>query len=199
MVIREMSRGECLRLLASARVARLACSYENQPLVVPVYLTYHRPSSGEEWLYGFTTFGQKVAWMQANPQVCVEVDEVTACDQWVSVIAHGRYEELPETPPYDEERFRAWQILKTRPVWWQPASKAWEVRAHGNRAEPFIPVYYRIRIDRITGREATRDGEDAISHAVPSPSTVRWVWLYKTLRRVVTGYCSETETVNIND
>jgi len=38
MVIREMSREECLRVLAGARLARLACAHENQPYVVPVYL-----------------------------------------------------------------------------------------------------------------------------------------------------------------
>src|ERR1700730_11510279 len=104
MVIREMSREECFRVLAGARLARLACAYENQPYVVPVYLVYHEAS---ECLYGFTTPGQKVEWMRANPLVCVEVDEVAAYDQWVSVIAIGRYDELPESPGNDGARLRA--------------------------------------------------------------------------------------------
>src|SRR4051812_24216781 len=104
MVIREMSRGECLRVLAGARVARLACSRENQPYVVPVSLVYEATSG---CLYGFTTPGQKVEWMRANPLVCVEVDEVAACDQWVSVIAMGRYEELPESPQGEVARPRS--------------------------------------------------------------------------------------------
>src|ERR1022692_3412894 len=99
MVIREMSREECLRVLAKAKLARLACAHENQPYVVPVYLAYHE---AYECLYGFTTPGQKVEWMRANPLVCVEVDEIVAYDQWVSVIAFGRYEELPETPETPE-------------------------------------------------------------------------------------------------
>src|ERR1700693_1728990 len=93
MVIREMNREECLRVLARGRLARLACARENQPYVVPVYLAYHEASA---CLYGFTTPGQKVEWMRANPLVCVELDESAACDQWVSVIVFGRYEELPE-------------------------------------------------------------------------------------------------------
>ena len=206
MVIREMSREECLRVLAGARLARLGCAHENQPYVVPVYLAYHQPSSGEACLYGFTTLGQKVAWMRANPLVCVEVDEVAAYDQWVSVIAVGRYEELPETPgsevvhgrapehserqvaeamadrsadsPHrecddgqgcDDERERAWQVLKTHPMWEEPGVTAWAVRADRDSAKPFISVYYRIRIDRVTGHEATRDARDAISYAVPAP------------------------------
>jgi nitroimidazol reductase NimA-like FMN-containing flavoprotein (pyridoxamine 5'-phosphate oxidase superfamily) len=205
MVIREMSREECLRVLTGGRLARLACAHENQPYIVPVFLAYHQPASGEPCLYGFTTVGQKVAWMRANPLVCVEVDEVAAYDQWVSVIAMGRYEELPaipgsdsarlraqerprlvdETTPAgsadsrdqecddercDDERDRAWQVLKTHPEWDKPGYAAWATRAHRDSAEPFISVYYRIRIDSVTGHEATRD---AISVAVPAPPAGR--------------------------
>jgi nitroimidazol reductase NimA-like FMN-containing flavoprotein (pyridoxamine 5'-phosphate oxidase superfamily) len=205
MAIREMSREECLQVLAGARLARLACAHENQPYVVPVYISYHEASG---CLYGFTTPGQKVEWMRINPLVCVEVDNIAAYDQWVSVIAMGRYEELPETPGSedtrlrapkrpqnvaeamlawsagshqrqcdtevcDDERERAWQILQALPEWWQPASTAWAARAHRNPAEPFISVYYRIRIDRVTGHEASRDARDAGSSAVPAPPAAR--------------------------
>lgn len=141
-MIREMNREECLRVLARGRLARLACARENQPYVVPVYLAYHEASG---CLYGFTTPGEKVAWMRTNPLVCVELDEVVSYDQWVSIIATGRYEEVPETPgsngahlqseehrrqigeavpawfadnqhrQCEEERERVWQVLKALP------------------------------------------------------------------------------------
>ena len=76
-------------------VGQAGLSHENQPYIVPVYLAYDDESA---CLYGFTTLGQKVEWMRANPRVCVEVDEIAAYDQWVSVIAVGRYEEIPEAP-----------------------------------------------------------------------------------------------------
>jgi uncharacterized protein len=223
MVIREMCREECLRVLAGARLARLGCARENQPYVVPVYLAYHEASG---CLYGFTTPGQKVEWMRANPLVCVELDEVAAYDQWVSVIVTGRYEELPETPecdgvrpraqvypqqigeaipPWsadgrqyqcddkgrDDKRELAWQVLKALPEWWQPGSTAWAARAHRDSAEPYIPVYYRIRIDRVTGHEATRDANDAISSAVPTPPAGRWGWLPRILTRMFGGRSKE--------
>src|SRR6187401_936468 len=139
MTIRELTRKECYQVLAGARLARLASAQANQPYVVPIYLVYDEVSG---CLYGFTTPGQKVEWMRANPLVCVEVDEIAAHDQWVSVIGMGRYEELPETPggngvrqegrghdsryrrndeQRQEERERAWQLLKTiHPIWWEP-------------------------------------------------------------------------------
>ena len=45
-----------------------------------------------------------LVWMRSNPLVCVEVDKIESHDQWVSVIAFGRFEELPETPGSDDER-----------------------------------------------------------------------------------------------
>ena len=41
---------------------------------------------GEAFLYGFTTEGQKIEWMRANPLVCVELDEVENFDQWTSIV-----------------------------------------------------------------------------------------------------------------
>lgn len=221
MLIREMNRKECLRVLAGARLVRLACARENQPYVVPVYLAYHEASG---CLYGFTTPGQKVEWMRANPLVCVELDEVGAYDQWVSVIVTGRYEELPETPEDDGVRLRAqecwrqaweakppwsddsrqhrcgdegcedegcvdkwelaWQVLKSMPMWWEPGSTAGAARAHRDSAGRFIRVYYRIRIDRVTGHEATRDARDANVYAAPTPPAGRWGWMLRTLTRV---------------
>lgn len=98
MIIRELSQEECLVALAKVRLARLACAFENQPYVVPVYLSYDEATRS---LYGFTTPGQKIDWMRANPLVCVEVDEVAAYDTWTSIIVFGRYEELSDGPESD--------------------------------------------------------------------------------------------------
>jgi len=223
MVIREMSREECLRVLAGARLARLACANENQPYVVPVSLAYDEATG---CLYGFTTPGQKIEWMRANPLVCVEVDEVMAQDEWVSVIAKGRYEELAETLGSDDERFqderrphlfgetvlpwtadnrqrqgadaREWacHVLQAKPMWWEPGCTAWAARAHLDPAEPYIPVYYRILIDRVTGRKATPDVRNAISSAVQAPHAGRLGSLLGTLTHVVFHHrSSEREAV----
>jgi hypothetical protein len=210
MVIREISRKECLRVLAGARLARLACAHDNQPYVVPIYLAYDEVSG---CLYGFTTSGQKIEWMRANPLVCVEVDEIVAADQWVSVIGMGRYTELPETTgsegvrlraqerPQDDRRYRewdqegcederdrAWQALKSiHPLWWEPGCTAWAARVHRDPAAPLVLIYFRISLDQITGHKATRDARDAISDAVSAPPTGRGGWLRGTLMRVFGG------------
>ncbi len=201
MVIREMTREECLQVLARGRFARLACTHENQPYIVPVYLAYQEASG---CLYGFTTPGQKIKWMRANPLVCVEMDEIAVRDKWVSVIALGRYEELPETPGSDgarqraperplevgeavsprsadlrhrqcddeeraDGRARAYHILKTQPMWWEAGWAAFTGRADRDPAEPYLPVYSRIRIDGVTGHQATPDAKDGIVYPARQP------------------------------
>ena len=54
-------------------------------------------------------------------------------------------------------------------MWQEPGWTAWAARAHRDLAEPMIPIFYKIRIDRVTGHEATRDAKDPISNAVPAP------------------------------
>ncbi|MBO0697575.1 MAG: hypothetical protein J2P46_04210 [Zavarzinella sp.] len=68
---------------------------DSQPYVARICYAYQRAPDGD-YLYGFTTVGQKVEWMRANPRVCVDWDEVARHDRWVSIIAFGRYEELPD-------------------------------------------------------------------------------------------------------
>jgi uncharacterized protein len=170
MVIQDMTKSECLSAIARARLGRLACARENQPYVVPIYFAYEEP-----YLYGFTTLGLKIEWMRSNPLVCVELDEMDGHDQWTSVIVFGRYEELPETfetkqaDPHDHgagrqaarpasmevaerERQHAHELLQRHPEWWEPGCTSRKQRTPAGAA---TPIFYRIRIDRITGRRAT--------------------------------------------
>ncbi|HSF22940.1 MAG TPA: pyridoxamine 5'-phosphate oxidase family protein [Blastocatellia bacterium] len=110
MVIHKMTLTECRKALAKAEVARLACESNGQPYVVPVYLAY----DGKP-LYGFSTVGQKIEFMRANPLVCMEVDDVKSQIHWMSVIVFGRYEELPDTPEYFAARSHALELLQKRP------------------------------------------------------------------------------------
>jgi uncharacterized protein len=101
MEINEMTGEECSAFLERASLGRLGCSYENQPYVVPIHFAYD-----DTYLCAFSTFGQKVQWMRANPKVCVQTDEIQNQGEWVSVIVYGEYEELPE-PQYAAERMHA--------------------------------------------------------------------------------------------
>ena len=63
--------------------------------------------------------------------------------------------------------------MRVNPEWEKPGYAAWVTRAHRDLAEPFISVYYRIRINQVTGHEATRDAKDAIFYAASPPPAGR--------------------------
>jgi uncharacterized protein len=177
MRIREMSREECVGVLTGVRLMRVACASANQPYVLPMYLAYHQPLDGEPCLYGFTTIGQKVDWMRANPLVCVEFDDVASDMKWVTVIVFGRYEELPAVPAQNVGRFPehpcaerssilpeapkptnetllAHDLLESRAMWWEPASTMRAALAQANLARGLSPVFYKVWIDQMTGYES---------------------------------------------
>ena len=135
------------RVLAGARLARLAYAHENQPYIVPVYLAYHEASGC--CLYGFTTPGQKIEWMRANALVCVEVDEIAAYDQWVSVIAIGEYKELPKSPGSDSRA-------------------SGPERVHGRSAKPCTPGLLTAASAGMTRRSMTSgNGPGRFSRRIP--------------------------------
>ena len=109
MEVNEMAAEKCKAFLERASLGRLGCSHENQPYVVPIRFAY---DSG--YLYVFSTFGQKVKWMRANPNVCVQTDQIENQGEWISVIVNGQYEELTE-PQYTDERKHASSLL-AKPV-----------------------------------------------------------------------------------
>jgi nitroimidazol reductase NimA-like FMN-containing flavoprotein (pyridoxamine 5'-phosphate oxidase superfamily) len=152
MIINEIGEKECRAILARASMGRLGCSLNDQPYVVPVYFAYE-----SDYFYVFSTLGKKIEWMRTNPKVCVEVDEITNQPYWVSVVANGRYEELPE-PQDAEERAHAHKLLAKRQRWWLNALAE---RRTTTADESIAPVFFRIRIDSMTGLSGLAEGEEA--------------------------------------
>ena len=146
MLIQEMSRQTCIDFLARTRLGRLACAQEGQPYITPFFFAYH---SGA--LYSFSTVGQKITWMRANPLVCVETDEVRTPQEWSCVIVFGRYEELPPEPDCNDARELAYKLLHQQPIWWEPG---YAMTIHEGRERPLDLMYFRIQIARITGHRA---------------------------------------------
>ena len=153
MFIHEMSEAECRKALQHAAIGRLACARDNQPYVFPIYFTLEG-----EYAYAFTTLGQKIEWMRTNPTVCLEVDERVGHDRWQSIMVFGEYEELKDQPKYEAARMKALKLLQKQPMWWEPAYIG---AKHRETSHSEIPIFYRIRIIRMTGHRATADAVDS--------------------------------------
>ena len=149
MRIDELNETECRQILSRASSARLGCSLSDQPYVVPVGIAYK-----EDYIYVFSTMGQKIKWMRSNPKVCVQIDEIRSQSDWVSVIANGEYQELPE-PQFEQERTHARTLLQKRHHWWLNAMAERRIRM---RDEEIKSLFFRIRVSSVTGLRGT-EGE----------------------------------------
>jgi nitroimidazol reductase NimA-like FMN-containing flavoprotein (pyridoxamine 5'-phosphate oxidase superfamily) len=148
MLIHELTPKECAAVLRRAHLGRLGCARFDQPYVVPIHFSY---DEGSECVYAFSTLGQKIEWMRRNPKVCLEVEDIADKDHWSTVIVTGRYEEIQQSPEEAEARRRAEQLFLQRREWWLPGA------AKLKTGERDHIVIYRIQIDHVTGRRASRD------------------------------------------
>lgn len=159
MLIKDMTVKECWQALEKAGFGRLACASDDQPYVTPIHFVV----DGDD-VYAFSMPGQKIEWMRSNPRVCLEVDAVTSRTDWTSVIAFGRYEELP--PDWPSRGERAHELLQREANWWQPGA----VPATDHVVERDArPIFYRIQIDRLTGRRGVPVHDEVLDRAQRHP------------------------------
>lgn len=157
MFVRELSREECIALVSSHHIGRLACARDDQPYIVPVQYAFTANR-----LYGFSMPGQKINWMRANPRVCVQIDAFSDGGSWKSAVIYGRYRELPDTKQWHQERLQAWSLLEKRTNWWEPGGlKPVEQGVVGTSPH----LFFVIEIDEITGRAMDEDPVDISSHS----------------------------------
>jgi uncharacterized protein len=141
----ELSPQECVDVLGRAQIARLACTRGDEPYVVPIYIAF----DGRD-LYGFSTLGQKIVWLRANPRVCIEVEEVSEQREWTTVLAFGRYQELSRPHEDAAGLATAEALLARRPAFSLPGAAKVGTQEHGT------PVLYRVVVNRMTGRRNIR-------------------------------------------
>jgi nitroimidazol reductase NimA-like FMN-containing flavoprotein (pyridoxamine 5'-phosphate oxidase superfamily) len=142
-----LSPAECGEVLKRSDLGRLACAHNGQPYIVPIHFSF---DAARECLYALSTVGQKIDWMRENPKVCVEVEDIKDKDHWTTVLAFGRYQEMDDSPDDAAARRNAQELFEQRAEWWLPAAAKLPSR------ERHAMVVYRIQIDRMTGRRASR-------------------------------------------
>ena len=173
MWMQELTRQASLEVLARTHLGRLACSQGMQPYIVPFHFAYQN-----NCLYTFSMPGQKIDWMRANPLVCVEAEQMRR-EQWTTVVVFGRYQELCDTPEFRSERTFAFNLLQQRAMWWEHGGAK---KMPGGRPEE-IPIFYRIKIEQITGRCAA--SEQVVLDTKPANADPdEQEWLRNIFRRV---------------
>jgi nitroimidazol reductase NimA-like FMN-containing flavoprotein (pyridoxamine 5'-phosphate oxidase superfamily) len=108
--------------------------------------------------------------MRTNPRVCVEVDHIIDQFNWTTVVAEGKYEELTKAPAHQAARKRAQSLFENRPDWWFPAGA--KTRSSPER----VPVIFRIEIEALSGREASRNTRTALDTGIAAATRAPQWW-----------------------
>jgi len=139
--VEDMTPHEMHALLQRESFGHLGCARDGRPYVVPMHYAY----DGKE-LYFFTTQGMKTQYIDANPQVCLQVEEITDRTHWRSVMVIGRATELTSK----EEMQRAMKLITERNPSLTPAISATELDSMGRAVDIAL---YRITPELIDGRQ----------------------------------------------
>jgi len=142
--IDEMGQKEIHELLHKVGYGHLGCIHEGKPYVIP--MNYYLEDSD---IYLFTTIGMKTHDLDANPEICLQVEEIHEPLHWRSVIVNGRASRLTEQEDID----RVMHLVKERNPMLSPAINRTWTDSQG-RAE--VIAIYRIHETEMSGR--TTDG-----------------------------------------
>ena len=139
--VEDMAPAEMHTLLQRESYGHLGCSRDGRPYVVPMQYAY----DGKE-LYFFTTEGMKTQFIEANPKVCLQVEEITDSTHWRSVMVIGQAEQLTKA----DELQRAMKLITERNPALTPAISSTQLDTWGRAVDIAV---YRIRPDLMDGRK----------------------------------------------
>jgi nitroimidazol reductase NimA-like FMN-containing flavoprotein (pyridoxamine 5'-phosphate oxidase superfamily) len=139
--VEDMAPAEMHALLQRESFGHLGCARDGRPYVVPMDYAY----DGKE-LYFFTTEGMKTQFIEANPKVCLQVEEIIDRTHWRSVMVIGKAEQLTNA----EETQRAMKLITERNPSLTPAISATQLDALGRAV---VIALYRIIPELIDGRQ----------------------------------------------
>ena len=142
--VKDMTSDEIEELLGRANYGHLGCASENHPYVLPIHF-----ACDDRTIFVYTTEGKKSEMIDANPEICLQVEDVTDNENWASVIIIGDARRL-ESPVERESAYAA--IAATNPTLTPALSFRW--LDDWVRENKDIEVVYRIDRKTTTGRKA---------------------------------------------
>lgn len=139
--VEDMPLEEMRALLRRIGFGHLGCAREGRPYVVPMHYAYDG-----EYLYLFTTEGTKTSFIEANSEVCMQVEEVESPSRWQSVMVTGEAARITR----QEEKEHAMQLITESNPTLTPALNQTQLDTWGRANEIAL---YRIRPAIIDGRK----------------------------------------------
>lgn len=144
----KLDQEEIEQLLRTSLVARIGCNDGEKTYVVPVSFVYEGNS-----LLCHSRDGLKISMMRRNPEVCIEIDDIRDYHHWRCIIAWGIYEELTEEKDQEyAQQFFSELMLRQKTADTAPSPEVQSDRARLDTPEYIPSIFYRIHLQKITGR-----------------------------------------------
>lgn len=147
-MIKDLEIKECLELLGSNYIGRLAYIAGSSPHIIPI--TYFHDVE-EKSILSYSAEGHKIATMRNFSSVALQIDDIKSIQNWRSVQVHGKFEELQgSTAKKQLHKFAEGvqdtieRVQGTKPKFIQDFSSRLQERN--------IPIVYRITITDIIGK-----------------------------------------------
>lgn len=139
--IEALSSKDNIELLQQKVFAHLGCYSNDEMYIVPISYYYDNG-----FIYSHSRPGKKIQMMRDNPDICIQVEDVEDFYHWRSVIAWGKFEELPEGESVVAMR-AILQRLAQLPAANTPTDFEIDVTAQMETA-----IVFRMKIEKMTGR-----------------------------------------------
>ena len=140
--VRELDNDEINALLERVHYGHFACCRNARPYVVPVHYAWDGHS-----IFVYTTEGKKTDTIAENPNVCLQVEDVTDTRHWTSVVVDGTAELIG---PGEERESALKLIMKSNPTLTPAVSVHWM----DNWVKQNVEVIYKITPEFTSGRAA---------------------------------------------
>jgi len=142
--VQEMSDSEIEEVLARIGYGHLACARDDRPYIVPINYAYQKPD-----IFIYTTAGLKTEIINANPHVCLQVEEVIDNEDWRSVVVNGDAEQIIDR----KDREAAIKLIRSTNSTLTPAIS---IRWVDNWIRENVEVVYRMKPSMVTGRSSVK-------------------------------------------
>ena len=134
-------------LLMSSPIGRIGCHVDGVTYIVPINYVYL-----DSTVYAHSAKGMKINIMRKNPDVCFQVDDIQDLENWESVIAWGKFEEIFDM--HQKTHVMQMLINKVMPLMKNESSQP----SHGftdnasDIGDNVELIIYKISLDKKTGR-----------------------------------------------
>lgn len=144
----ELNHTEIEQLLNNQHLGKLGVTDGNMVYIVPVNYVYDG-----KYIIGHSTEGMKIRLMRQKPDVCFLVENIQEMNQWETVIAWGRFEEITD----EEEKQQAMELLWKKMLKLKVGDTAMPPHASAERPRERQAGYnsvviWRIALNKKTGR-----------------------------------------------